>query len=165
MEGSWSWHDCSPGLARYFLPLVHFSAVLCELILAREAITFSMILASDHRALEFGGILAVHAGSVADEVRPTARAETAILDSAAEGGSGIFEILPVMGLLMHSAILCNTKDPASLASRKGAWIPFIPFTTPATIKITRSVFMTFLVNDTYSKTHHAGTFRDGAYAR
>ena len=101
MEGSWSRHDCSLDLAVYFLPLVHFSAVLCEFVLAREAITFSVILASDLRAFEFEGILAVPGGCVADEVRPALRAEAAILDKAAEGGFEIFRILSVMGLLMH----------------------------------------------------------------
>ena len=89
---------------------MHFSAVFCEFVLAREAVAFPVVLAFDYRAHELGGLLAVPGGSVADEVRPTHRAETAILDSAAEGGSGIFEILPVMGPLMHSAILCDPRD-------------------------------------------------------
>lgn len=104
-------------------------------------------------------------GSVADEVRPTLRAEAAILDSAAEWGFGVLGILSVMGFLVHSAILCNPRDPVSLLSRKDPEIPFINVTKPATIEMARSVFMTFLVNDTYSKTHHAGTFLGGAYAR
>lgn len=54
-----------------FLPLVHGLVVVRELVLASEAVTFSMILASDHRTGEHGGIAAVFGGCVAEEVRPT----------------------------------------------------------------------------------------------
>ena len=145
-------------MARNILPLVHFSAVLCELVLAREAIAFSVVLTSDHRAHKHGGIRAVPGGSVADEVRPTLRVEAAMLDSAEEG-FGISGTLPVMGLLMHSTFLC---DPKALAR----WLnPFVSGGKPATIQMTKSVFMPCFVKDTYSKTHHAGTFLGGAYAR
>ena len=83
---------------------MHFSAVLYELILARKAVAFSVVLASDYRADELGGILAVPGGCVADEVRPALRAEAAALDSAGEWGFGVFITLSVMGLLMESTI-------------------------------------------------------------
>lgn len=54
-----------------FLPLVHGLVVVRELVLADEAIAFSMILASDHRTGEHGGIAAVLGGCVAAKVRPT----------------------------------------------------------------------------------------------
>ena len=54
-----------------FLPLVHGLVVVRELVLASEAVTFSIILASDHRTGEHGGIAAVFGGCVAEEVRPT----------------------------------------------------------------------------------------------
>ena len=98
---------------RYFLPLVHLSIVLCKLILAREAVAFSVVLASDYRADELGGILAVPGGCVADEVRPALRAETTILDSAGEWGFGLFRTLPVMGLLAGSTKARDHSDPLS----------------------------------------------------
>lgn len=166
VEGSWSWHDCSPDLARYFLPLVHFSAVLCKFVLAREAITFSVVLASYHRAQELGGILAVPGRSVADEVRPTPRAEAVLLDRAAEWGFAIFKVLPVMGLLMRSTIERNESFPVSRETFLGPKTLKMSIAKPATIQMTRSVFMTFpVIKDTYSKTHHTRTFLGGAYAR
>lgn len=50
-----------------FLPLVHVLVVVRELVLANEAVTFSIVLASDHRASELGGIFAVLGRGVAVE--------------------------------------------------------------------------------------------------
>ena len=151
MEDSWSWHNCSPDLARYFLPLVHFSAVLCEFVLACEAIAFSVVLASDLRAFEFGGVLAVPGVSVADEVRPALRAEAAILDSTGEWGFGSFRILPEMGPLMRTPI-DRSNLPRSLVR-------------PAAFEMTSGIHTPVPSIDTYFKTHNAGTFLGGAYAR
>lgn len=79
---------------------VHLPAVVRELILASEAVAFSMVLASDHRALEFGGVVAVFGGGVAVEVHPTLCAEAAIFNRTVEGGFKIIPILRVMALLM-----------------------------------------------------------------
>ena len=67
---SWGWPDCSYGLPRNFLPLVHALAVVHEFVLASEAVAFSIVLAPDDRTREFGRIVAVLVGSVAKEVRP-----------------------------------------------------------------------------------------------
>ena len=145
---------------------MHFSVVLCEFVLAREAIAFSVVLASDHRTDELGGVLAVPGGGVADEVRRTPRAEAAMLDKAAKGRFGVCEILPVMGPLMESTILCDNNYPPSRANFFGPEIIVIMIAAkPAATEMTGSVFMTFFVNDAYSKTHHAGTFLGRAYAR
>lgn len=71
MERGWSWLDGSHGLAMNFLSLVHALVVGCELVLANEAVAFSVVLASHHRAGEFGGVVAVLGAGVAVEVRPT----------------------------------------------------------------------------------------------
>lgn len=54
-----------------FLPLVHALTVVFELVLASEAVALSIVLASNHRARELGGIVAVLGGGVAVEVAPT----------------------------------------------------------------------------------------------
>ena len=69
-----------------FLPLVHALVVVSELVLAGEAVAFSIIFASDHRAGELGGIAAMRGGGVAAEVWPTLEAEAAVLDGTGEGG-------------------------------------------------------------------------------
>ena len=155
VEGSWSWHYWSPGLTKYFLPLVHFSTVLREFVLSLEAIAFSVILASDLRAFEFGGILAVPGDSVADEVQPTPRAETAILDSAGEWGYGVLVILPEMGLLVH----CTTPRDVLV------YLVVPPRVKPAASEVTSSFRMPVPITDTDSKTHNAGTFLGDAYTR
>lgn len=105
MGRSWSRFESAGDLARNHLSLVHLPAVVRELILASEAVAFSMVLASDHRALEFGGVVAVCGGGVAVEVRPTLCAEAAIFNRTVEGGYINPPILLVMVLLMHNHIL------------------------------------------------------------
>lgn len=84
---------------------MHVLVVGCELILASEAVACSMVLASDHKARELGGIVAMLGGSVAVQVTPTLGAEAAILDEAVKGGLRVFWTSPVMGLLMLHPIL------------------------------------------------------------
>ena len=80
-----SWFESAGDLARKPLPFVHSLIVICELVLASEAIAFSMVPAFDHRAGVLAGIDAVLGVGVALEVRPTLRAEVAILDKTAIG--------------------------------------------------------------------------------
>ena len=100
MGRSWSRLESADDLARNHVSSVHLPAVVHELILASEAVAFSMVLASDHRALEFGGVVAVFGGGVAVEVRPTLCAEAAICDGTVKGGLATLRILLVMPLLM-----------------------------------------------------------------
>ena len=63
--------ETAGNLARNPLPIVHLSVVGCQFVLAGEAIPFSMMPASDHRAGELDRIVAVRGGGVTYEVMPT----------------------------------------------------------------------------------------------
>ena len=84
MGRSLSWFESAGSLARNPMSFVHSLIVIFELVLASEAVAFSMVLASDHRAGVLAGIVAVLGVGVALEVRPTLRAEVAILDRTAK---------------------------------------------------------------------------------
>lgn len=103
---SWSRLNGAGSLARNPLPIVHAPVVGCEFVLASEAISFSVVLASHHRTFKYGRIFAVCGGGVAPEIRPTLCAVAAILDGTVKG-LGFFETLalPVMGLCMSSTLL------------------------------------------------------------
>ena len=153
----WSRLKRAGDLARNPKSLVHAPVVGCEFVLASEAVAFSTVLASHHRALKQGRIFAVCGSGVAPEILPTLCAEAAILDGTMKG-LGFFRTLalPVMGLCMSSTVFRHNLLPS--ASRIHPRCPV------AAYKATMLWANVDCIIDTYRKTYDTSTFSAGVCA-